>query len=135
MISELEVAGLKLHAGTRRRGFLRVGPYFDHLMPIRRYVLIPFTVVRGAKSGPTLVQIAGCHPTEYAGIDATVKLSNAIRPDELSGNFIGVPCVNIPAFTGPRGLPVGVQIVGAIGTDARLLVASDWVFKNLKEGR
>jgi hypothetical protein len=98
MISELEVAGLKLHAGTRRRGFLRVGPYFDHLMPIRRYVLIPFTVVRGAKSGPTLVQIAGCHPTEYAGIDATVKLSNAIRPDELSGNFIGVPCVNIPGF-------------------------------------
>jgi len=55
-------------------------------------------VIRGAQAGPTLVQTAGCHPTEYAGIDATIRLCNTIKPDELRGTFIGVPCVNIPGF-------------------------------------
>jgi hypothetical protein len=61
-------------------------------------VLIPFTVVRGAKEGPTLVASGGCHPTEYPGIDATIKLSATIRSEDLAGTFIGVPCVNIPGF-------------------------------------
>jgi amidase len=47
--------------------------------------------------------------------------------------LLHVPCINIPAFTGPKGLPVGIQIVGPIGGDARLLAASDWVFRNLKD--
>lgn len=99
MSSEFEVAGLKVEPGTRQRGYLRAGPYFYHKRAyIRRYVLIPFTVVRGVKDGPTLVQTAGCHPTEYSGIDATIKLSNAINPEELTGTFIGVPCMNIPGF-------------------------------------
>lgn len=31
------------------------------------------------------------------------------------------PCVNIPAYRGPNGLPVGVQIVGPGGSDSRTL--------------
>lgn len=31
------------------------------------------------------------------------------------------PCVNIPAYRGPNGMPVGVQIVGPIGSDSRTL--------------
>ena len=31
------------------------------------------------------------------------------------------PCVNIPAYRGPNGLPVGVQIVGPVGSDSRTL--------------
>lgn len=90
---------MKVEPGTKRRGFLRVGPYFYHKRAyIRRYVLMPFTVIRGIEDGPTLVQTAGCHPTEYAGIDATVKLSNAIKTEDLRGTFVAVPCVNIPGF-------------------------------------
>lgn len=31
------------------------------------------------------------------------------------------PCVNIPAGTGPHGLPLGVQVIGARHQDFRLL--------------
>ncbi len=38
-----------------------------------------------------------------------------------------VPCVTLPGFTGPKGLPVGVQLIGAIDDDARLLRAAKWI--------
>ena len=98
MPSELEVAGLTIRPGSKVRSYLRVGPYFYQKMHIRNYVLIPFTVIRGVKEGPTLVQTAGCHPTEYSGIDASVRLCSAIKPEELTGTFVGVPCVNVPGF-------------------------------------
>ena len=31
------------------------------------------------------------------------------------------PCVNIPAYRGPNDMPVGVQIVGPVGSDSRTL--------------
>ena len=34
------------------------------------------------------------------------------------------PCVTIPAYTGPHGMPVGIQIVGPIGLDARTIAVS-----------
>jgi predicted deacylase len=95
---DFAIAGLSVEKGTRRRGLLRVGPYFQNKMHIRNYLLIPFTVVRGASDGPTLAQIAGCHPTEYAGIDATIRLSMAIEPRNLRGTYVGVPCINVPGF-------------------------------------
>ena len=38
-----------------------------------------------------------------------------------------MPCLNLPAGTGPNGLPVGVQTVGARNDDARLLAWSAWI--------
>jgi Asp-tRNA(Asn)/Glu-tRNA(Gln) amidotransferase A subunit family amidase len=38
-----------------------------------------------------------------------------------------VPCLNLPGFTGPNGLPVGVQVIGALDDDARLLRAAKWI--------
>jgi Asp-tRNA(Asn)/Glu-tRNA(Gln) amidotransferase A subunit family amidase len=43
------------------------------------------------------------------------------------GSGLLVPCLNLPAFTGPQGLPVGIQLMGAIGEDARLLHAAKWI--------
>ena len=31
------------------------------------------------------------------------------------------PCITLPAFSGPNGLPVGVQLVGRVGDDDRLI--------------
>ncbi len=46
--------------------------------------------------------------------------------------FLHVPCVNIPAFTGPKGLLIGLQAVGRFGDDARMLTVSDWILATLK---
>jgi amidase len=37
------------------------------------------------------------------------------------------PCVTLPAATGPGGLPLGVQLIGARGRDRALLNAAAWV--------
>lgn len=37
------------------------------------------------------------------------------------------PCVTVPAGTGPKGMPLGVQIVGRIGEDAATLGWAEWV--------
>ncbi len=38
-----------------------------------------------------------------------------------------VPCVTIPAGTGPNGLPLGIQIVGRRGEDRKVLAWANWV--------
>ncbi len=39
------------------------------------------------------------------------------------------PCINLPGFSGPEGLPVGVQLVGAVGDDDRLIRFADWAWR------
>jgi len=41
--------------------------------------------------------------------------------------LLGSPCVNLPGHTGANGLPVGVQAVGALGQDERLLAHCAWM--------
>jgi len=38
--------------------------------------------------------------------------------------LLGAPCINVPGLTGLSGMPIGVQVVGRIGDDRRLLAAS-----------
>lgn len=38
-----------------------------------------------------------------------------------------VPCVTVPAGTGPNGLPMGIQIVGRAGEDRAVLAWAQWV--------
>jgi len=39
----------------------------------------------------------------------------------------GVPAVTLPLFQGPTGLPIGVQLIGRKGNDARLLRTARWL--------
>ena len=41
------------------------------------------------------------------------------------------PCVTVPAGAGPQGLPLGVQIAGRIGEDAKVLAIGEWVSQAL----
>jgi Asp-tRNA(Asn)/Glu-tRNA(Gln) amidotransferase A subunit family amidase len=41
-------------------------------------------------------------------------------------SLCGVPAVTIPVGFGPRGLPLGLQFVGAAGRDGRVLSAAQW---------
>ena len=40
--------------------------------------------------------------------------------------FLHVPCINVPGFSGPNGLPVGVQLIAARHNDRGLLAAAAW---------
>ncbi|WP_029004345.1 amidase [Azorhizobium doebereinerae] len=38
--------------------------------------------------------------------------------------LMGCPCVSVPGLTGPKGLPIGIQVVGRFGRDHRTLAAA-----------
>jgi Asp-tRNA(Asn)/Glu-tRNA(Gln) amidotransferase A subunit family amidase len=46
----------------------------------------------------------------------------------------GMPAVNLPLMTGGNGLPIGVQLVGARGDDARLLRTARWTVGAARAG-
>lgn len=50
-----------------------------------------------------------------------------------SWSLLGNPTVTVPGFRGPRGLPLGIQLVGDIGADAHLLSIADRVARTLPE--
>ena len=41
------------------------------------------------------------------------------------------PTMSVPVFTGPNGLPVGAQVIGAHGEDRRLFAAARWIHRKL----
>jgi amidase len=41
------------------------------------------------------------------------------------------PCVTVPVSKGPTGLPIGVQFVGAFGSDYRTLACAQWAYRAL----
>ena len=45
--------------------------------------------------------------------------------------LFGVPCVTVPVYAGPRGLPIGVQIAGPYGMDAQTLQWAEWARRAL----
>jgi Asp-tRNA(Asn)/Glu-tRNA(Gln) amidotransferase A subunit family amidase len=45
--------------------------------------------------------------------------------------YLGVPAITLPLLRAPSGLPLGVQLVGARGDDARLLRAAQWLTETL----
>jgi Asp-tRNA(Asn)/Glu-tRNA(Gln) amidotransferase A subunit family amidase len=45
----------------------------------------------------------------------------------------GMPALNLPIMQGSNGLPLGVQLVGPRGSDARLLRTARWLVRRLEE--
>jgi Asp-tRNA(Asn)/Glu-tRNA(Gln) amidotransferase A subunit family amidase len=48
--------------------------------------------------------------------------------------LLHVPCVTVPVAQGPNGLPLGLQVIGRIGDDARTLAAARWIHERLGAG-
>ena len=49
--------------------------------------------------------------------------------------LLHVPCVSVPMGVGPNGLPLGLQVIGRIGEDARTLACARWIEARVKENR
>ena len=45
--------------------------------------------------------------------------------------LLHVPCVAVPAAKGPGGMPLGLQVIGRIGDDARTLACARWIADKL----
>ena len=47
--------------------------------------------------------------------------------------FLGVPAVTLPLFQGSNGMPMGAQLIGQKGDDARLLRTARWLEQQVNE--
>ena len=45
--------------------------------------------------------------------------------------LLHVPCVAVPAGKSPNGMPLGLQVIGRIGDDARTLACAAWISERL----
>ena len=41
------------------------------------------------------------------------------------------PAINLPVFTGKKGLPMGLQVIGPVGRDEGMLVHAEWIYRAL----
>ena len=48
--------------------------------------------------------------------------------------FCGMPAITLPLLVGENNMPIGIQLVGRRGDDARLLRTARWLTRNLNEG-
>ena len=92
MPEPIEIAGLKIEAGEKQRGWLSVCDTGAVS------VSMPFTVINGTEDGPRLAVMAGIHGSEYTGIEATIRLARDLDPDDIKGSIYMVHVVNLPAF-------------------------------------
>jgi len=66
----------------------------------------PVMVIRGKKPGKTMCMTAAVHGDELNGIEIVRRVMYDIEPENLTGNIIGIPIVNLQGFQrGSRYLP------------------------------
>jgi predicted deacylase len=92
MRARVQVRDVQAGPGERARGWLTIGQTPGG--PLR----VPLVIINGREDGPTLCITAGVHATEYAPIDAAIRLLQAIEPDTLRGAVIVVPVTNMRMF-------------------------------------
>ena len=79
---------------------------------------------------------------EYDAILTPAAPGPAPRGLKTTGNpvfctlwtYLGTPAVTLPLLVSEDGLPIGVQLVGRRGNDARLLRTANWLVKTLARG-
>lgn len=87
----------------------------------------------------------------HAGLDATLAEFDAIVTPSAHGSappglqstgspafctlwtLFGMPAINLPLLRGDDGLPIGLQLVGRRGDDARLLRTARWLIAQLAQ--
>jgi predicted deacylase len=91
------IRGITAEAGQRAQGFVTIGECASG--PIQ----FPLVIINGVEDGPTLCLTSGVHATEYAPIDAVMRIVQSIDPAKLRGALIAVPVVNMRMFDSRTG--------------------------------
>jgi predicted deacylase len=87
--------------GMKEKGWLEF-KYPPTGEPIR----FPVGTVHGSADGPTLTVLGGMHGSEYAGIEAAIRLFNQVDPAKLCGTLKVGMIYNLPAFYNNLGFVV-----------------------------
>lgn len=87
--------------GTKETGWLEF-KYWATGEPIR----FPVGTVWGSGDGPRLVVLGGMHGSEFAGIEAAIRLFREIDPADLRGTLTVGTIYNLPAFVNNLGFVV-----------------------------
>ncbi len=93
----LGIRGVVAERGQRAQGFITIGETASG--PIQ----LPLVIANGIDDGPILCLTAGVHATEYAPIDAVLRIVQSLRPETLRGAVIAVPVVNLRMFDSRTG--------------------------------
>jgi predicted deacylase len=88
-------------SGMKEKGWLEF-KYPPTGEPIR----FPVGTVRGRAEGPTLAVLGGMHGSEYAGIEAAIRLFNEVDASHLRGTLMIGMIYNFPAFYNNMGFVV-----------------------------
>ena len=89
--------GITAECGERAQGFVTIGEAASG--PIQ----FPLVILNGVEDGPTLCLTAGVHATEYAPIDAVMRIVQSVDATKLRGTLIAVPVVNMRMFDSRTG--------------------------------
>jgi aspartyl-tRNA(Asn)/glutamyl-tRNA(Gln) amidotransferase subunit A len=74
---------------------------------------------------PTALDVAPRIDTLAADASASVAYTISLLRCTRPFNYLGGPTVSVPMGRSPEGLPMGLQIVGAVGSDARALAVAE----------
>jgi uncharacterized protein len=94
---DVVIGNMSARAGEVAHGFLDVG--HTATGPVQ----FPVVVINGRSPGPSLCLTAGVHATEYAPIEAVLRLITDIKAEKLCGSIVAVPVVSMHMFASRWG--------------------------------
>jgi len=97
MRAPIAIRDVRAARGEKVEGWLTIGE--TPAGPLR----FPLVIINGAEDGPRLCLTAGVHATEYAPIDAVMRIIRSVKPSELRGAIIAVPVTNMRMFESRSG--------------------------------
>ena len=89
---DMDVDAALMRRGEKSFGFIDVGE-----TSVNTYK-IPVAVVCGASPGKRVCLLGGTHGTEYASIEALIRVVRDLDPSEMSGSVVAVTVLNGPHF-------------------------------------
>jgi predicted deacylase len=100
-VRELEIGGITLAAGERRRVEIPAGRLVTGT-PLS----LPVDVLRGDEPGPAVWLSGAVHGDEIVGVEIIRRVMERLAPESLAGTVISAPIVNLLGFiTESRYLP------------------------------
>lgn len=102
MKESIAFAGIAAEPGARATGFLVVDQ-----TPGGSLLRAPVIVVNGAAPGPTLFVATGVHGDDLTTLPVIWEVARRLDPGRLSGQWLGLPVANPPAFDAGSHLTPG----------------------------